>query len=136
MSLTAVATSIFLLNSPRLHQHAPHSPRLPFYLNIYASNGSVNIHLPRSFHGLLVIKTWNGSAKFSTEASTELTTFSDINKTRRSFIGDFSEWSDDEPWTGDEIAVETRNGSVKVQFDNEVHDTAKSKGFFGRLFGL
>lgn len=83
-----------------------------------------------------MITTWNGSTKFSAEASTELTTFSDINRTRRSFIGDFSEWTDQESWTGDEVVVDARNGTVKVQFDDEVHDTAKSRGFFGRLFGL
>ncbi|KAF9458399.1 hypothetical protein BDZ94DRAFT_1270843 [Collybia nuda] len=116
--------------------HTPHSPRLPFYLDVLAYNGAVHIYLPRTFHGLLAIKTWNGSTKFSAEASTEITTFSDIDKVHRCFIGDFSEWQDQESWTGDEVTIEAKHGSVKVLYDDEVHDTTKSKGFFGRFFGL
>ncbi|KAF8067928.1 hypothetical protein FPV67DRAFT_1165290 [Lyophyllum atratum] len=117
--------------------HTPFEPRLPFYLDIFGYNGAVHIHIPRSFNGLLTIKQWNGSTKFSPEASMHLTTFSEVDKTRRCFIGDYSEMADGEEWQGDEVFVETRNGSVKVHYDDEVQEKGDRKsGFFGRLFGF
>ncbi|KAF5383253.1 hypothetical protein D9615_004907 [Tricholomella constricta] len=115
--------------------HTPSEPRIPFYLNILAFNGSVNVHLPRSFHGLVVVKAWNGNTKFSSESSVHLTTFSDVDKTRRCFIGDYSEMTDE--WQGDEVFIEARNGSVKLQYDDEAQEKGDRKsGFFGRLFGF
>lgn len=117
--------------------HTPFAPRLPFYFNIFAQNGAVHVHIPRSFHGLLTIKTWNGSTKFSPETTVHLTTFSEVDRTRRCFIGDYSELTDDGEWQGDEVIVEARNGSVKVQYDDEVQEKGERKsGFFGRLFGF
>ncbi|GLB38964.1 hypothetical protein LshimejAT787_0601260 [Lyophyllum shimeji] len=117
--------------------HTPSAPRLPFYLNIFAQNGAVQLHIPRSFHGLLVIKAANGSTKFSPETTVHLTTFSEVDRTRRCFIGDYSELTDGEEWQGDEVVVEARNGGVKVQYDDEVLEKGERKsGFFGRLFGL
>ncbi|RDB27605.1 hypothetical protein Hypma_003798 [Hypsizygus marmoreus] len=114
--------------------HDPKSPRRPIYINAYSSNGGVSVSLPRSFEGLIGIKTHNGSSKFSAETSAQLTTFSDVNKMRRCFIGDYSKMADNQEWTGDEVAVETYNGSVKLQYVDEVSEPGK--GFFGRLFGL
>ncbi|KAG5641917.1 hypothetical protein DXG03_003963 [Asterophora parasitica] len=114
--------------------HDTSDPRSSFYLNISASNGSVHIHLPRSFHGLLVLKTWNGSVKFSPESLEPLTTFSDVDKTRRCFIGDYSEMTDE--WQGDEVFVEARNGSVKLYYDDEAKKGERKSGFFERLFGF
>lgn len=115
--------------------HDASTPRLPLYINAYASNGSVNIHLPRSFRGLLSIRTSNGSSKFSAEASGHLTTFSDVDGTRRCFIGDYSDMTDS--WEGDEVVAEAKNGSVKIVYDDEEQEKSERKsGFFGRLFGL
>ncbi|KAG6865379.1 hypothetical protein C0991_003082 [Blastosporella zonata] len=118
--------------------HAPHSTRLPFYMKVEASNGPVYIYIPRSFNGLVSVTRWNGNSKFSTQVSTNLTTFSDVNKTYKCFIGDHSAIAEGGEWEGDEVVVDARNGSVKVHYDDELsYDNGdKKSGFFGRLFGF
>ncbi|KAG6909014.1 hypothetical protein DXG01_002400 [Tephrocybe rancida] len=116
--------------------HVPHSPRLPFHLKMDASNGPIYLYLPRSFNGLLSIKTSNGNSKFSAQASTHLTTFSDVSDTHKGFIGDYSAIVEGEEWDGDEIVADARNGPVKVYYDDENYDVSgKRLGFFQKLFG-
>jgi len=117
--------------------HDCQSPRLPFYLNAYSSDGHVTVHIPRSFHGLIVIASHHGHCKFSEEITKQLTVFSDVGKTRKAFLGDFSGLRDDEAWEGDEIMLESKDGSVWVHFDDEHKDQAKNnKSFFGKMFGF
>ncbi|KAG6873334.1 hypothetical protein C0995_000193 [Termitomyces sp. Mi166 len=123
-------------NGPiRVTLHAPYTPRLPFYLNIDASNGPVAIYLPRSFNGLLTIRQAHGGTKFSYEVLTHLTTFSDVDRMYRCFIGDYSAIVEGQEWQGDEIEIDARNGGVKVHYDDEVLDRMERQpGFFGKLF--
>ncbi|KAG6830227.1 hypothetical protein H0H92_001667 [Tricholoma furcatifolium] len=125
--------------SVKLKLHAPKSAlRLPFQLKIDASNGSVQIYIPRSFNGLLSLKLSNGSTKFSTQLSNNLTTFSDVDKIHKCFIGDFSTIVEGEEWSGDEIIVEAGNGSLKMWYDDEANQTEgrRPQNFFERLFGI
>ncbi|KAF8957386.1 hypothetical protein BDZ97DRAFT_1846538 [Flammula alnicola] len=112
--------------------------RLPLVITSHSANGRVSVYLPRSFHGPIRVKTMNGSVRFSNSVQTLLTSFSDIDRTQRSFLGHFdpSEWEEGAEWTGDELSVDAFNGSVKVYFDDEVNSSGNSKtqGFFGRLF--
>ncbi|KAJ7880678.1 hypothetical protein B0H13DRAFT_1630296, partial [Mycena leptocephala] len=78
-----------------------------------SSNGTVTIHLPRTFRGPLHLTTRNGSGRFSDALKAALTTFSEVNSTRRCFVGDFSDWTE-------EISVESMNGNVKVGYEVEV----------------
>ncbi|KAJ7131563.1 hypothetical protein C8R43DRAFT_1024708 [Mycena crocata] len=139
--------------------HADHG-RPPIRLNAQSSNGQVTIHVPRSFRGPLTLRTRNGTIRFSDALSADLTTFNEVSGTRRCFVGDFSDWADQRDvsdvkasvdvkpplngWLGDEISVDTSNGSIKVKYDSESLEEererdAKGKGkstFFGRLLGL
>jgi hypothetical protein len=115
-------------------------PRPSISITAHAGNGHIHLRIPRSFTGPLSITTPNGSAKFSREVNAAITTFSEIT-TRRCFMGDYSAWREGEPWTGDEIVVEAKNGSLKLQYVDEV--TAESQGpkmglsgFWSKLFGI
>lgn len=58
---------------------------------------------------------------------------------QRSFIGDFDAAIQNAgEWAGDMLSLESRNGSVKVYFDDELDDLQrqKSPSFFGKLFGF
>lgn len=60
-----------------------------------------------------------------------LTNFSDLDHVQRSFLGYFnpSQWDLGTPWEGDELSIESRNGSVNVSFDDE------SQGSYGGSYG-
>jgi len=63
-----------------------------------------------------------------------LTPFSDLDNVQRSFLGHFnpSQWDIGAPWEGDELSVESKNGSVKISFDDE-SQAAHSQSFLSTL---
>jgi hypothetical protein len=94
------------------------------------SNGSVHIRIPRSFQGPITATAHSGSVIFSEQITANLTTFDGVDSTRRSFVGDLSQWTDN--WQGDEVVAETRNGGVKVQYDDEVIESYNiNQPYFG-----
>ncbi|KAJ6464329.1 hypothetical protein DFH09DRAFT_957823, partial [Mycena vulgaris] len=115
--------------------HAVSSGRAPFHLTAQSSNGDVTLYLPQSFLGPVTLRTCNGSIRTSDVLAAATTTFSEADHTRCCFVGDFSEWTEDGAWAGDEVHVESSNGNVKLKYDTEVPEE-KGKGLFGRLFGL
>ena len=53
-------------------------------------------------------------------------------------MGDYSTWRDGKAWTGDEVVIDSKNGSVRIQFDDEVvPDGPKGpfSGMWSRWFG-
>jgi len=86
-----------------------------------SSNGSIYVQLPRSFCGPIRIRTGHGTTRFSEAVQAHLTPFSDLDHVQRSFLGHFnpSQWDIGAPWEGDELSIETKNGSVKVAYDDE-----------------
>lgn len=95
--------------------------RLALRLSTRSSNGSIHVQLPRSFRGPIRIKSINGSINFSTAIQTHLTPFSELDHVQRSFLGHFnpSQWDIGVPWEGDELSIESKNGSVHVSYDDE-----------------
>ncbi|KAJ7624308.1 hypothetical protein DFH06DRAFT_1230147 [Mycena polygramma] len=124
--------------------HAAPTPRPPVHLKASSSNGTITLHLPHSFRGPLTLRTRNGSIRFSGTLATNTTTFSEAGGVRRCFVGEFADWAErPEGWAGDEVNLESSNGSVRVQYDVETSSSAggegakgKGKGIFGRLLGL
>lgn len=116
------------------------SRRLPLKITQESLNGRITVYLPRAFEGPVRAKTMNGSVKYSPSVTAELTRFSDLSGTQRAFIGRFepSHWVQ-EPgasWEGDELDLETRNGSIYVHYLDDLDLPPKPKtGFFSRLFG-
>ncbi|KAJ6575973.1 hypothetical protein DFH09DRAFT_1150137 [Mycena vulgaris] len=115
--------------------HAASSARTPFHLIAQSSNGDVTLYLPQSFRGPLTLRTRNGSIRISNALAATTTMFGEADHTRRCFVGDFSDWTEDITWAGDEVHVESANGNVKLQYNAEAPGE-KGKGLFGRLFGL
>lgn len=50
-----------------------------------------------------------------------LTVFSELDHVQRSFLGHFnpSQWDIGVPWEGDELSIDSKNGSVNISFDDE-----------------
>ncbi|KAG2063754.1 hypothetical protein BDR04DRAFT_1111148 [Suillus decipiens] len=108
----------------------------PFLLTISSKNGGVTVTLPRSFDGLLLLTVRNGSVSLSDTLSANCTHLSQVDLTRRYFVGDLSA-VDDSDWTGDELRVEARHGNIKIKYVEEqtsADDTNKG-GLLSRLFG-
>lgn len=114
-------------------------PPTSFHLTVQSTYGDVRVHLPRTFHGPLVLKVTHGSIKFSDALSGNLTTFGEVDGTRRCFVGDFSGWRGG-AWKGDEVVVEASHGSVKVVWEDDCVVGAGSgrgrTGFLNKVFGF
>ncbi|KAF9558565.1 hypothetical protein CPC08DRAFT_638884 [Agrocybe pediades] len=119
--------------------------RLPLYVHCGTRNGNAVVHVPRSFEGPINVRLQNGNVRFSSGLEPSVTTLSSVNGVRRNFLGDFSAASkaenvEGEQWLGDELHVESRNGNVKICYDDEV-DTSMAGRFkplnlFGKLFNF
>ena len=102
--------------------------RLPVNLFTSSINGVVDVQLPRSFRGPIRIKNDNGTTRFSAGMQAHLTIFSGLDHMFRSFLGDFNPSMLDigAPWVGDELSIESKNGSVNVSFDDESRNQSDS----------
>jgi len=104
----------------------------PFHLSARTRHGSIQIHVPRSFHGPITIATRDSSVQFSDELPPFLATLGETLDervmTRRCFVGPLPQ-SDSSAWAGDEVEVFTRDGSVRILYEDEVG----MKGFFRRM---
>ncbi|PPR05493.1 hypothetical protein CVT26_009060 [Gymnopilus dilepis] len=129
----------------------PDTSRLPIHVACHTTNGAINVYIPRSFRGIINIKTKNGSPRYSEAVRNLIVPISDIHGVHRSFMGQFdpSQWEGDSEWLGDELNAESWNGSVKVFFEDEADanmssSTAtrttmkigRSQSFFGKLFSF
>ena len=124
----------------RLHQIASSTDiSLPVKIEASSKNGSVHIYIPRTFRGPMQLSTANGSIRLSDAVKMQTHVFSDLRGVQRGFLGAFdtSEWRGSENWVGDELLAETKNGSVKVFFDDEATTgwgKPKPPSFFSKLF--
>lgn len=80
----------------------------------------------------------HGFVKFSDAISRHLITFGEVDNTRRCFLGDFSQWTDREEWTGDELTVNVKHGNVKIQYDDDaIGSPVKTQPtLLNRIFGF
>jgi len=109
--------------------------RLAVRLSTRSSNGSIHVQLPRSFRGPIRVKTINGNTRFSAAMQAHLTNFSELNRMQRSFLGEFnpSQWDIGAPWEGDELSIDSKNGSVDISFDDESQGS-RGPSFLSKLF--
>jgi len=113
--------------------------RSSFVLHAQSVNGEIRLHIPRTFHGPVIVSHRHGFVKFSDGISRNLTTFGEVDSTRRCFLGDFSQWSDaGTGWTGDELVVDVKHGNVKIHYDDdEVGSPVKTRPtLLNRIFGF
>jgi len=111
--------------------------RMPIQLDVRSQNGAVTALIPRSFNGLVKLKTNHGAKVISGSLEDHTTTFSEVDGEQICFVGDFGSWnakSADE-WKGDEAVLESRNGRVKIAYADEKGraDSAKG-GFWSKVF--
>lgn len=81
----------------------------------------------------------HGFARFSDAIDRDLTTFGEIDHTRRCFLGDFSQWRDTgEGWAGDELTLDVKHGNVKVHYDDDAlgSPVTTRPTLFNRIFGF
>ncbi|KAJ7181975.1 hypothetical protein C8R46DRAFT_1186849 [Mycena filopes] len=122
----------------KLHTAAS-AARPPVKLRVQSSNGSVTIHVPRSFRGPVTLRTSNGSTRLSDAVAAALTTFTEAKGTRRCFIGDFSDWTDMDAgsgWAGDELEVEASNGAIRLLYEDGGGKGNEGKGNIRKAVGV
>ena len=99
-----------------------------------APHGGVRLALPRSFQGLLSLSTRHGSITLSDPILQNATQLSQVDTTRRYFIGDFQVLGD--TWEGDQVEIEAPHGSIRIRYVDEEAEAQGKKGLFSRLFGM
>ncbi|KAJ6501167.1 hypothetical protein C8R47DRAFT_1109070 [Mycena vitilis] len=100
--------------------HASRTLRPAFKLTAVTSNGTITVQLPRSFYGRLTLRTHNGIVEID-DALAKTTNLSGMGReiswsVRPSQNGAASA---EGGGGGDEVSLESINGHVKVQYDDE-----------------
>ncbi|KAE9401093.1 hypothetical protein BT96DRAFT_856813 [Gymnopus androsaceus JB14] len=103
----------------------------PFSLTSSSRDGSVSVKLPRSYQGSLTASTKDGRVRMSPAVSAQATVFSTVNGTQKAYIGDLSVRKND---TDDVVLLETRDGNITIQYEDEMPTTGGLAGFFNSLF--
>ncbi|CAE6463665.1 unnamed protein product [Rhizoctonia solani] len=144
--------------SINLRIHAPPGQLLRIFAS--STNGSINIKIPPSFEGAVIVSTSLGSVMISESIKARFMTFSSTSNTSRGFIGDWKAQrfgtttnpTDSPPipgprdpfatWTGPLIDISSTNGSVSLSYEGEDVTTAYAgqftrsmKGLMNRWFG-
>lgn len=97
------------------------------FLSIEAKghNGAVTVVIPRSFRGQLTLHTDNGQVQLSSALGPRSATLSTFNGTHTYFVGErprCGRWHTGTSEDGDEVdgvIASSKNGSVKVLYDDE-----------------
>ena len=99
----------------------------------------MRLHIPRNFHGPILVTYRHGSLRFSDAINRNLTLFGEVDNTRHCFLGDFSQWTEGgEEWTGDELVADVKHGNVKIHYDDDaVGSPVKTRPtLLNRIFGF
>jgi len=122
----------------RVHVHPSTVEPRPFLnIDVEAPHGSVVITIPRSFRGQLKLQSEHGSVRLSSALAPRAATLSTLNGTHTYFVGERPScgmWHTGESGDGEEVdrlIGSSKNGSVKVSYDDE---DASSTGVFRSLF--
>ncbi|KAL0958486.1 hypothetical protein HGRIS_000626 [Hohenbuehelia grisea] len=116
---------------------APIRPSCSLVLHSY--NGSISVVISRDFHGPLKLHSNNGTVRLSDAVRARATDFGDLNGHRVWFIGDFSGYkgTENSQWAGDDLIGDTKNGSVRVSFADEiVVSCTPGKSLISRILGF
>ena len=123
------------------HVHASMAEPRPFLqIEARGHNGSVTISIPRCFRGQLTLHTHNGRVQLSSALAPHAAMLSGLNGSHTYFVG---ERPRDDKWrTGtsgegeevDEVIGWSKNGSVKVSYDDEDVAGVRTPGVLTSLF--
>jgi hypothetical protein len=115
-------------------------PRPFLSIEVRAHNGSVTITIPRSFRGQLTLHTDNGRVNLSSSLAPRAATLSSHDGTHTYFVGERPScgiWHTGGSEDGEEVdgvIGSSKNGSVKVSYDDEDASGTKGPGVFSSLF--
>lgn len=124
-----------------VHVHPSMAEPRPFlHIEARGHNGSVTISIPRCFRGQLTLHTHNGRVQLSSALAPRAAMLSGLNGTHTYFVGERP--SDDKWRTGtsgegeevDEAIGWSKNGSVKVSYDDEDLAGVRTPGVLSSLF--
>jgi len=124
-----------------VHVHASMAEPRPFLqIEARGHNGSVTISIPRCFRGQLTLHTDNGRVLLSSALAPRAAMLSGLDGTHTYFVGERP--SDDKWRTGtsgegeevDEVIGWSKNGSVKVSYDDEDVAGVRTPGVLSSLF--
>ncbi|EJD51044.1 hypothetical protein AURDEDRAFT_160188 [Auricularia subglabra TFB-10046 SS5] len=104
----------------------------PISLTVKAGHsGQVSLEIPSTFRGPMTIHNGNGNVKFSSALDPLVATFSDVDKVRKCFIGDFKQLGFGQgAWEGSALEIHSLHGSVKLRFADEYEPTVQSKSWW------
>ncbi|KAF9492582.1 hypothetical protein BDN71DRAFT_1509370 [Pleurotus eryngii] len=102
----------------------PRGPRPPFRFVASSGNGSVTVHIPRSFHGPVNIQCNNGNIRVSREIKDDLIVLSD-DFSKKCFIGDLAGYDGtagtvQDGW--DELSIDAGNGSIGICYADVISE--------------
>ncbi|KAH9962164.1 hypothetical protein BC827DRAFT_1267153 [Russula dissimulans] len=124
-----------------VHVHpATVEPRPFFSIEARTLNGSVMLTVPRSFRGQLTLHTNSGRVHLSSALALHAATLSTLNGTHTYFVGErprSGTWDDGTNGDGEPVDVvmgSTKNGTVKVTYDDETVFGTKGPGVLSSLF--
>jgi hypothetical protein len=109
-------------------------PRPFLSINVRARNGAITIAIPRSFRGQLTLHTDNGRVHLSSALAPRAATLSTLDGTHTIFVGERpggGKWhtgTDKDGEEVDEAVGWSKNGSVKVSYDDEDGSSTCTKG--------
>ncbi len=97
-------------------------------IKVYTHNARATVYLPRNFRGPITAGTVHGGITFSSEIQKNLTVFSEVDGTRKAFLGEHAETRygvDGLDWDGDQLEIGSKNAGVKVYYVDDL-DCASS----------
>ncbi len=115
-------------------------PRPFLQIEARGHNGAITVSIPRSFRGQLTLHTDNGRVLLSSALAPRASMLSGLNGSHTYFVGerpDGDKWRTGTSGEGeevDEVISWSKNGSVKVSYDDEDMAGAKGPGVLGSLF--
>jgi hypothetical protein len=115
-------------------------PRPFLSIDIRSHNGSIAVTIPRSFRGQLTLRTENGRVHLSSALAPCAATLSTLDGTHTIFVGERpsgGKWhtgTDKDGEEVDEVVGWSKNGSVKVSYDDEDVSFIKGSGMLGSFF--
>jgi len=118
VNTTYVGTIDVVISSPRGQK---------FDLRCQTSTGTIDIYLPRSFHGPITLKSSLGSRDLSPGVEANFAASSKKTGVTEGFIGAYEGYGAEEgaEWKGDALYAQTSVGTIDVYYEDEKRQTLK-----------
>lgn len=117
------------------------TPLTPLSLDLFSANGSMTLSIPRSFHGPLTLASKNGSLNITKALQTRAMLIREeggqaVYHVQPASDSEVSQDLEQVPSESD-AHIESKNGSVKIRFDDEdwVASVAGGADGNGGVFG-